>query len=257
MPKSLKEAQDNHTNLTIERVEARMALSTNRADFMSNILKHQDEKGMTKPEIFGIVNLLIIAGSETTATLLSGATYLLLRNPRVMQKLVAEVRRKFTSEDQINMTSVNSLDYMLAVLNEALRMYPPSPTGLPRVVPKPGDYICGKWVPGGTAVSVSQWAANRSPSNFSQSEYFIPERFLGDPKFDSDKRHALQPFSVGPRNCVGRNLAYAEMRLILARIIWNFDLKLADDNHNWTDQHIYTFWEKGPLNVVLTPVVRN
>jgi len=223
---------------------------------LSHVLKVQDEKGMTKEEIFGVSNLLIIAGSETTATLLSGATYHLLRNPRVMQKLVAEVRSKFTSEDQINLIGVNSLDYMLAVLDEALRLYPPAPSGLPRVVPKGGDTICGRWVPGGTAVSVSQWATNRSPYNFAQPEFFIPERCLGNPEFESDKRHALQPFSVGPRNCLGRNLAYAEMRLILARVIWNFDLKLADESQDWSDQSVYTFWEKKPLDVVLTPVVR-
>lgn len=257
MPKSLKEALDNHTNLTVERVEARIELQTDRSDFLSHILKQQKDRGMTKEEIFGVSSLLIIAGSETTATLLSGATYYLLRNPRVMQKLVAEVRGQFISEDQINMSSVYGLNYMLAVLDETLRMYPPAPTGLPRVVPETGDSICNNWVPGGTAVSVSQWATNRSPTNFSRPESFLPERFLGDPNFEADQRHALQPFSLGPRGCIGRNLAYAEMRLILARIIWNFDLKLADDSQKWTDQNIYTFWEKKPLNVVLTPVVRN
>jgi cytochrome P450 len=153
MPRGLKEATDNHAKLTVERVEARMALETDRPDFLGPILKSQDKKagGMTKPELMGVANLLIIAGSETTATLLSGVTYHLLRNPRVMEKLVAEVRSKFISEDQINLTSVQSLDYMLAVLDEALRIYPPSPTGLPRVVPKGGDYICGKWIPGGVS----------------------------------------------------------------------------------------------------------
>jgi len=255
-PKRLKEAIENHSNLTVNRVEARMALQTDRADFMSHIQKQQNEKGMSKEEIFGVLTLLMIAGSETTASLLSGATYYLLKNPRVMEKLVAEVRGKFTSEDQLNLAGVNSLDYMLAVLDEGLRMYPPSPTGLPRVVPAAGDTICGKWVPGGTAVSVSQWAANRSSANFTLPESFIPERFLGDPRFSSDKRSAFQPFSFGPRNCVGRSLAYAEMRLILARIIWNFDLKLADDSQKWNEQHIFTFWEKRPLNVILSPAVR-
>jgi cytochrome P450 len=153
MPRGLKEATDNHEILTVERVEAKMALETDRPEFLGPILKNQDEKagGMIKPELMGVADLLIIAGWETTATLLSGVTYHLLRNPRVIEKLVAEVRSKFTSEDQINLTSVQSLDYMLAVLDEALRIYPLSPTGLPRVVPKGGDYICGKWIPGGVS----------------------------------------------------------------------------------------------------------
>lgn len=152
MPRRLREARDNHVKLTIERVEARMELKTDRPDFLSPILNNQDEKmGMTKQELMGIANLLMIAGSETTATLLSGVTYHLLRSPRVMQKLIAEVRSKFTSENQINLTSVQNLDYMLAVLDEALRIYPPSPTGLPRVVGEGGDYVCGKWVAEGVS----------------------------------------------------------------------------------------------------------
>ena len=69
--------------------------------------------------------ILIIAGSETTATLLSGVTYLLLTNPQALATLTKEVRSAFQSEDDININSVSRLTYMLACLNEALRMYPP------------------------------------------------------------------------------------------------------------------------------------
>lgn len=51
-----------------------------------------------------------------------------------------------------------------------------------------------------------------------------------------------------------RSLAYIEMRLILARVLWNFDMRLAEDSKDWIDkQKIYLLWEKGPLNVYLTP----
>lgn len=52
------------------------------------------------------------------------------------------------------------------------------------------------------------------------------------------------------------SLAYAEMRLILAHVLWNFDLELATESENWADQKIFSLWEKGPLYVKLTPVVR-
>lgn len=91
--------------------------------------------------------ILIIGGSETTATLLSGVTYYILRNPDVLNKLVDEVRTTFESEDDINLISVNRLTYMLAVLNEALRMYPPIANGLPRRVPQGGVEILDQFVP--------------------------------------------------------------------------------------------------------------
>lgn len=91
--------------------------------------------------------LLLVGGSETTATLLCGVTYLLLSNPQTLERLTAEVRSAFKSEDEINMSSVNDLNYMLACLDEALRVYPPVPLGLPRVVPKGGCEITGQFIP--------------------------------------------------------------------------------------------------------------
>lgn len=92
-------------------------------------------------------SLLVIAGSETTASLLSGAFYLLGMNRRALDKVVQEVRSAFNSEEEIDLISVNRLDYMLACLKESLRQYPPATHGMPRVVPKGGHDIAGHWVP--------------------------------------------------------------------------------------------------------------
>ncbi|KFY23056.1 hypothetical protein V493_06128, partial [Pseudogymnoascus sp. VKM F-4281 (FW-2241)] len=256
VPKGLLKSRTEQMELTKRKVMKRLEQGSSRPDFMSHILRHNDEKGMEVPEIIINSTLLIVAGSETTATLLSGATYHLLKNPRVMVKLQREIRETFMEEKDIDVTGVNGLEYMLAVLDEAMRIYPPVPTGMPRRVPGDGDVINDRWVPGGTAVSVNQWSTYRSEDNFREPNSFIPERFLDDPRFASDNKHALQPFSVGPRNCLGRNLAYAEMRLILAQVLWNFDLELTTESENWADQKIYSLWEKTPLYVKLTPVMR-
>lgn len=149
LPKDLMMSRQDHMSMTIEKVGKRLELGTSRPDFLSYISRHNDEKGMTVPEIITNANLLIVAGSETTATLLSGATYHLLRNTRVMYELKDEIRSTFVAEEDITMTSVNNSKYMIAVLDEALRMYPPVPSGLPRCVPECGDFINGRWVPGG------------------------------------------------------------------------------------------------------------
>jgi cytochrome P450 len=92
-----------------------------------------------------------------------------------------------------------------------------------------------------------------SPLNFHQPGQFIPERWLPEAKdepaspFFSDKRDVVQLFSVGPRDCIGRNLAYAEMRMVLARVLWNFDLELCEQSRDWKNQKIFCFWEKHPL----------
>ena len=102
-------------------------------------------------ELLENANVLLIAGSETTATLLSGCLFLLGSNPDKLAKVVDEVRTEFTKEEEITLNSVSHLPYMLAVLNESLRCYPPVGGCLPRVVPKGGGYINGKFVPQGVS----------------------------------------------------------------------------------------------------------
>ncbi|CAN8105332.1 unnamed protein product [Discula destructiva] len=252
------EARKQHQELTLAKTRKRIEIGAERPDLMHGLLKeNKDGFKLSEEKIDSNAGILIIAGSETTATLLSGVTYLLLTNPHTMEKLVHEIRSAFKSEDEIELNSVNSLSYMLACLEEAFRFYPPAPVGLPRVTPKQGAHIGDEFIPGNTIVALHQYAAYRLEENFALPNEYRPERWLGDPKFANDDRAVFNPFSLGPRNCIGRNLAYIEMRLILSRILWNFDLKLADDSQGWIQrQKAFIMWNKPPLNVYLKPVVR-
>lgn len=102
---------------------------------------------MSFEEMTSNAMVLIIAGSETTATLLTAATYFLATNPHVLVKLNDEVRSAFTTEDEIDMLSVQSLPYLLAVLDESLRMFPPVPGPSPRAIGEGGDTILGEFIP--------------------------------------------------------------------------------------------------------------
>ncbi|EED11519.1 cytochrome P450, putative [Talaromyces stipitatus ATCC 10500] len=194
-----------HFNLTKEWLRERRKLGTDRGDLIEGLLKKEGE-GINFDEIHGTSMGLIFAGSETTATLLSGVTYLLLQNPKTLAKVTMEVRSSFKSDKEITLLSVQNLDYMLACLDEAFRLYPPVGIGLPRQIPKGGVKIAGIYVPEGSIVDVPQYAIHRSPDHWTEPESFHPERFLGDSRFASDKVETLQPFAVGPRNCIGRKL---------------------------------------------------
>ncbi|KAI9700902.1 MAG: hypothetical protein M1820_006663 [Bogoriella megaspora] len=218
---------------------------------LNMIQRHNDEKGMTRDEITRTSGTLIIAGSETSATLLSGVTYLLLRGPEALEKLKTEIRTTFREPRDITFQALASLLYLNACIQEALRMYPPVPGVLPRRVEAGGVIINGYYLPEGTSVGVHQWSINRSSKIFTRPDDFIPERWLGNAGFVHDNAAALQPFSVGPRNCLGQHLAWAEMRAILARMIWHFDLELCEDSLDWMEQKVFIFWEKPALNVKL------
>jgi hypothetical protein len=90
---------------------------------------------------------LVVAGSETTATTVTAALYFLLTNAHVYRRLVIEVRSAFQSKDEITITTVNKLEYMLACLNETMRILPAVPGGLPRVVPHGGRVLNKEFVP--------------------------------------------------------------------------------------------------------------
>jgi cytochrome P450 len=102
-------------------------------------------------------------------------------------------------------------------------------------------------------VSVAQYSAYRSTRNFLYPNDYIPERWLGEPQFENDQRDVVQSFSLGKRDCIGRAMGYLEMRLILARIIYRFDMELdsGDESFAPEKQKVFFFWSKPPLLVRL------
>ena len=266
-----------------DRIESRIKRGSSEGDFWDNVLRKSDlsieasqdvEHGMSFEEMAANASNIVLAGSETTATLLSGCVYQLLRNPRWMERVTQEIRGAFDSDDEIDLFSINSLPYTLAVLEETMRIYPPVPTQANRLVPDGGDTVDGIWLPGGTIIQIAQYAANHLPANFAMPDEFHPERFLPasvlsllspteaaelDPEpFKLDDTEVMQPFSVGSRNCIGRNLAYAEMRLILAKFLWNFDIEATENTGSWMeDQKVFILWQKSPLWAKVTPVSKD
>lgn len=119
-------------------------------DLWDLVLQSEDKgKGLTRAEMNANSSLFMMAGTETTATLLSGLTYLLLTQEKhaALKKLNDEVRGAFTSSETISMETIQALPYLNACIKEGLRMYPPAPVGLPHRTTKQGSTICGYFVP--------------------------------------------------------------------------------------------------------------
>lgn len=202
LPKELLGRRDAHRSLSREKAMRRKAAQVERPDFTTNLV--DPKNNISNESLANNCSILIVAGSETTATTLSATTYFLCTHPDVMKKAVEEVRSSFSSPDEINFTTANKLKYLLAVLNEALRMFPPAAGPLPRAVPEGGEFVDGNWIPEGTNVSIPQLACNFYPENFSRPNDFVPERWLDDAQFANDRKTAMNPFMIGPRACIGR-----------------------------------------------------
>ncbi|MCJ1351257.1 MAG: hypothetical protein MMC33_001241 [Icmadophila ericetorum] len=249
--------KDAFLDLSLQKVHRRLAKKEVPVpDFTSSLLEKTADGGATFEEISGTTTFLIIAGSETGATVLGGGMGYLAKSPHAMQRLREEMAR-FKHEEEITLKSIEPLPYLTAVINEALRLCTPLPSGLTRIVPKGGAVIAGRHVPEGTFVGVSQYAAYRSPLNFTKPNAFHPERWLpseaSNSEFANDQLSVMQPFFVGNRGCLGQNIAWAEMRLLLARMVWNFDIEKVDDERtvDWDSQESFYLWQKESCEVRL------
>ncbi|KAF9882475.1 benzoate 4-monooxygenase cytochrome p450 [Colletotrichum karsti] len=267
IPSDLREKRFRHLELSREKCLKRIdeGLRREHRDFLYYILRQNEKGGVSTNEIILNSALFIVAGSETTASLLSGLTLWLTRTPHAYARLTREIRSAFPSAADMHFLRLQDLPYMNACIDEALRIFPPVPTGLTRTVPARGDAVAGEHLPGGTTVSVYSWAATHSPGNFSRPDEFVPERWLED-AYAGENREASQPFSLGPRGCIGRHLSYLELRLILANLLWHFDIQRAPvapgEEDLWDVEgdlrHVKAFntWNKPPLMCTLTPVRR-
>lgn len=152
----------DHKIMSKEKVERRLALGqapNGRKDIMTYILRHNDEKGMSHIEMLGNSEVLIVAGSETTATVLSGLTYYMATNPQALKTVQQEVRAAFSSEEEITMSSTAHLKYMFACIEEAMRLYPAVVETPPRI--SPGEFVDGHWVPKGVRNTPSMMYGQR------------------------------------------------------------------------------------------------
>ncbi|KAI1416404.1 cytochrome P450 [Hypoxylon sp. FL1857] len=237
-------------------------LGSKRSDFISAVLGNvdeQSEKGISRIELEANTLAIVIAGSQLTTVAFATMTYLLLSNPVTYERLRKEIRESFTSEKDITVATAQSLPYLSAAIDETLRIHHPTPIHLPRIVPEGGQVIDGTWIPGKTVIGMALQTAQTSPLYFEDPLGYHPERFLSpsDPRyearFDRDEKRAFRPFSIGNRNCLGERFVLAEIKLMMAKTFWSFDMSLAENSDtDWMDQKAYLVFTPKPLFVKIS-----
>lgn len=205
--------------MVMEVVRRKRASSERGDDLLSRMLLARDEadatNGMDDRQLRDEAITLFMAGHETTANALSWTLLLLAEHPEVDARVAAEVEsvlggRAASADD------IASLPTTRAVLDEAMRLYPPA-----HIIGREAsrDVLLGGYrVPKGTTVLVSPWAMHHDPRFFRDPEAFRPDRWL-DGSAARLPRYVYLPFGGGPRVCVGNHFAILEGVLVLASII--------------------------------------
>jgi unspecific monooxygenase len=167
---------------------------------------------------------MIVAGHETTAVALFWSLYLLAGAPEIQERLAAEVEGLDLGPDGAA-AALLGLAYTRAVVQEALRLYPPAFT-LARLAIK--DDLAGDVpIKRNTVVLISPWVLHRHRRLWAEPDMFDPRRFL--PNAPPPDRFAYLPFGIGPRVCIGAQFAMTEAVLVLATLTQNFRIERADD----------------------------
>ena len=202
--------------------ERRLQPDSNRTDILSLMMAARDENGepMTNQELRDELMTLLFAGHETTATALAWAFYWIHSLPSVRQKLLEELDSLGENPDPM---AIFRLPYLSAVCQETLRIYPVGILTFPREVLTPVE-LMGHQLEPGTVVVASIYLTHRREDLYPEPLQFKPERFL-ERQFSP---YEYLPFGGGSRRCIGLALAQLEMKLVLAKILQNFDLVLAD-----------------------------
>ncbi|KAI0181176.1 cytochrome P450 monooxygenase-like protein [Hypoxylon sp. FL1284] len=227
--------------LALQKEQAEKPESERRQDIIYFLCEAQDpdtgHPAYDESTLRAEANLLIIAGSDTTAISLSGIFFYLTNHPYQYQKLVKEIRTTFDSAENIVYgPKLSSCAYLKAFVDEAMRLTPTGPSELPREVLAGGIIIIkGEYFPEGTLVGTSPWADSRNEEIYGDANIFRPERWIADETETgvvtqeemARMRSNFHPFAAGPGNCVGKNLAITEMMITVARTLHRLDVRRA------------------------------
>lgn len=195
-------------------VEARPTESS-AADMLDLLLRETDGERLTEADVRNEVVTFIVAGHETVASALTWTLALVAGNPEVGLRMAQESDR-VVGERSPELSDVGRLPFIRAVLDEALRLYPPAWLITRRSLEP--DVLGGVDVPESSLVIMSPWLVHRHPERWHAPDRFLPDRFL-DAGVD---RSAFIPFGAGPRQCIGRDFAYLEAVLVLATMARRF-----------------------------------
>ncbi|KAK7056387.1 hypothetical protein VNI00_002941 [Paramarasmius palmivorus] len=230
----------------VKQAKVRSAQSITRKDLFYHLVNntYSDEEVSPFPLIVSNAVLAIIAGSDSTASVLSNIIYYLLSNPSDLRRLREEIDQAFPSlgddPTSLDVAKLANLQWLNAVINETLRLQPPLPTSMQRAPEKGsgGKMVGTMFVKEGTAILVPPFVLHRDPRYFSPNPHkFWPERWM---QFGKDPEVVLElgafiPFSTGPANCVGKQLALMELRFVVALLLSRFEINFAAgwDPRSW------------------------
>nr|BED43033.1 cytochrome P450 monooxygenase [Trametes versicolor] len=220
--------KDMHKLVTMTAEMARKRVGSKEPPTSRDLLSYLIDGGVPMADMERDGMIAILAASENTTITLALACYFLAADPQYLHQLRNMLEQAFPDPlGPLSQSALAALPLIDGVVNEALRLG--SHFFLPRVTPKGGVEVDGVHIPGDTIVALASYSIQTSPDHFyPEPMNFRPERWLPEglgPDTKTD-RTALAAFSYGQHACLGKTLAYNQMRYVLARLVLAYDMSL-------------------------------
>lgn len=219
-------------------------------------------------EVLAECTTMLDAGNDTTQTSLTNCIYQLASHPHKQARLRSQLTAALIADDLsgpvVDYAHLQHVTYLRAVLDESFRCRPPVGFGLPRRTTEPTD-IAGHLIGSDVTVSAPLYNIHKDARLFTLPDDFVPERWLDAPtaaklgvsdsyhlSFESQHENLkdfVLPFSLGGRACIGRNLAYMELSIVIAALILGFEWEIAAEKHADGKMDVYERLNSNPKNL--------
>jgi cytochrome P450 family 110 len=242
----LRQKQQIDALLTAEIRERQTQLNSSGEDILSLMMSARDEEGqpMTEVELRDELMTLLFAGHETTASALAWAFYWIHNLPEVRETLLQELD---TFSQESDPSAVSKLPYLNAVCSETLRLYPIVLFTFGRTLKSPLE-VMGYQLEAGTLLAPCIYLTHHREDIYPEPKRFKPERFL-ERQFSP---YEYLPFGGGNRRCLGYAFALFEMKLVLATVLSQVELALADNRPLRSERRGITFSPSGGVEMIVT-----
>lgn len=190
-------------------------------DVLSMLIQARDEEQgthLTEDELLGHAGVIFAAGHETSSNALTWTLFLLSQHPQVMADLLDELQSVLQGEAP-TMAQLSQLTLLERVIKESMRVLSPVPWNA-RVTSQPTE-LGGYTLPAGTEVFVSIYETHQMPDLYPNPTHFEPQRW----ETVNPSIYEYNPFSVGPRLCIGAGFAMVEIKIVLAMLLQRYRLQ--------------------------------
>ncbi|WP_307816498.1 cytochrome P450 [Nocardioides limicola] len=225
----------------VEKVQAIIAARVEKAESLGGEIPKEDRDlldvliavGYDAEMVTGIFISMMFAGHHTSSGTASWAMIEMMRNPSVMDEVVAELDELYADGSEVSFQALRSIPMLEATLKETLRLHPPLII-LMRLVQSDFELL-GHTLPAGTLIAASPRVSNRIEEDFPRAESFDPSRYIDPRQEDLQNRWTWIPFGAGKHRCVGNAFAMMQMKAIFSVILRDFEFAPAQPLDSYAD----------------------